>query len=409
MLIKNCKIFSPTDYIHGDILVHGEKIARVARSLKARGEDVVNVRGRQVIPGLVDPHVHLRDFREKHKEDVVSGTRAALAGGVTSLLEMPNTQPSITSSSQLQRRERLLKRKACCDFATRLGIAGGWGGEGSALAKIYLDGTLGEVSDGLLERAVKKLSSLAVHAESGEVIMRGRERFREHAKVRAPEAEISAVKKVAMTAEKYKKKVHLCHLSTAKALDFLNEHTSSEVTPHHLFLNTKHARALGGLATTNPPLRSVKDNSALWKALRDGRVDMLASDHAPHRLEEKEGEQPPPGVPNLEVSLKLLLTMVKRGTISLSQVVRWCSCNPARAFGLEQKGSIEPGKHADLVVVDMKKEGKIEPEHFYSKAKYSPFDGWRYMGDVSMVFLRGKKAFEDGEVAHTRGRALKFL
>lgn len=403
MLLKDGRIFGSQGFIQGDILVEGEKIARVGKRIGVKGEKVVNLRGKAVLPGMVDAHVHLRDFRQKLKEDVSSGTRAALAGGVTSVMEMPNTDPAITSPGIMERRARLLERKACCDYTTYMGIVSNTPLEDIKLGKAYLDGTLGEVNDELLERAVVQVGRLSVHAESQRVIRENSRRFREHGKVRASEAEVGAVKKLASLAEKYGRKLHLCHLSSRDSLGYLNPYTSSEVTPHHLLLNSRHHKALGSIAKTNPPLRGPSDNRALWEALRTGKVDVIASDHAPHREEEKEEPNPPSGVPNLEVTLRLLLTMVNRGAISLPQVVKWYSENPSRLWGIEKKGSLEEGKNADILVLDMKKEGKIEPREFYSRARYSPFGGWKFKGEVERVYLRGKLAFEEGEVVSRPG------
>ncbi len=401
MLIKNCRIFSPGGFTEGDILVEGEKIIKVGRNLKSRGETVLNVRGKPVIPGLVDTHVHLRDFTQKYKETIQSGTEAALAGGITAVMDMPNTKPAITSDRVMERRLNLLKRRALCDFAVYYGITEGNVKE--RLSKIYLDGTLGKVSPGLLEEAVIKAELLAVHAEDMEIIKKNRERYREHFRIKSPEAEIEAVKKVSLIAQRHNRNVHICHISTQGSLEFLNSNITSEVTPHHLFLNKKHLDSLGSICKTNPPLRTSRDNDALWRALKSGKIDMIASDHAPHTKEEKMGENPPSGVPGLEVTLKLLLTMVNKRFISLGDVVRWCTYAPSRIFNLRNKGSIEPGKHADLLILDMKKEGKIKPEDFYSKAKYSPFEGFSYRGNIERVILRGSVVFEEGEVLTSPG------
>ncbi|GCC11150.1 dihydroorotase [archaeon] len=401
MLIKNCRIFSPSGFTESDILVEGEKIIKVGRNLKNRGETVLNVRGKPVIPGLVDVHVHLRDFTQKYKETIHSGTEAALAGGITAVMDMPNTKPAIISDRMMERRLNLLKRRALCDFAVYYGITERNVKE--RLSKIYLDGTLGEVSSDLLEETVIKAELLAVHAEDMEIIKKNREKYREHFRIRSSEAEIEAVKKVSLIAQRHNKKVHICHISTQDSLEFLNNNITSEVTPHHLFLNKKHLDRLGSICKTNPPLRTSRDNDALWRALKSGKIDMIASDHAPHSTEEKMEENPPSGVPGLEVTLKLLLTMVNKRFISLSDVVRWCTYTPSRIFNLRNKGSIKSGKHADLLILDMKKEGKIKPEDFYSKAKYSPFEGFSYRGNIERVILRGSVVFEEDEVLTSSG------
>ncbi len=408
MLLKNAKLALSSGITTGEILIQEGKIAAVGKALRARGEEKLNLKGKLVIPGVVDIHVHLRDFAEKRKEDITSGSKAALAGGVTTFFEMPNTKPPVTSAATYHRRLMLAKRRSLVDFGIYFGVTGGNLQELRKLSphacKLYLDGTLGSVDYSAVEEALKAASFVAVHAEDSEVIKRSLakvksadEDFTRYCEVRPPEAESVAVARIARIAARLKKRVHICHLSTAEALRHLNEYTTCEVTPHHLLLTRKALAEHGSYAKTNPPLRSSKDVAALWQALKEGRVTCIASDHAPHALADKDGDflSAAAGIPNLEIMLPLLLTMVNRGRLTITQLIKLCCEAPAELLGIESKGSIAAGKDADLVVVDMRREGVVSAEEFHSKAKYSPFEGWRLRGGVEIVLLRGEIAYQD--------------
>ncbi|NOZ58053.1 MAG: dihydroorotase family protein [Euryarchaeota archaeon] len=409
MLVKNAKIATPGGIVRGSILIEEEKIAAVGRSISARGKEKLNLRGKLVLPGLVDIHVHMRDFREGYKEDLTSGSRAALAGGVTSFLEMPNTQPPVVSAALHRRRLELAARRSLVDFWTYFGVTGDNLEELTRISprvcKLYLDGTLGEVDYSTLEEALRLADFLAVHAEDRAIIegrmksLRSGDDFALYSEARPPEAEVTAVRRVASIAAGLRRRVHLCHLSTAGALEHLNEYTTCEVTPHHLLLTERALSEHGSLAKTNPPLRSPADTAALWQALRRGAVSCIASDHAPHAPEDKEGSvlEAAAGIPGLETMLPLLLTMVYRHRLSLEQLVRACCEAPARLLGIEHKGAVLPGRDADLVVVDMHREHRVRAEEFHSRAKYSPFEGWKLRGGVEMVILRGEVAYQEDD------------
>ncbi|WP_456475495.1 dihydroorotase [Candidatus Pyrohabitans sp.] len=408
MLIKNAKIATPEGVIQGEILIQEGRIAAVGRSIKGRGEEKLNLMGKLVIPGIVDMHVHMRDFTERHKEDLTTGSRAALAGGVTTFFEMPNTRPEITSVSTYERRLALASRKSLVDFGIYFGVTSENLEElkraSPRACKLYLDGTLGSVDYTTVEEALKVVSFLAVHAEDSATITRNLKKLRGvgndftvHCKLRSPEAESIAVKRVVEIASKLGRRVHICHLSTRKALNHLNHFATCEVTPHHLLLTSRALAEKGSYAKTNPPLRSASDVAALWSALKKGRVTCIASDHAPHSLADKKGNvlEAASGIPNLETMLPLLLTMVNRGRLSVGELIKLCCEAPAKLLGLENKGAIIAGKDADLVVIDMHRESVVNPEDFHSKAKYSPFEGWRLRGGVEMTILRGEIAYQD--------------
>jgi dihydroorotase len=388
MLLRNGRLVYPQGIVEGDLRIEGEKIAEVGRGLRGGGEERIDLQGAVVIPGLVDVHVHLRDFRQREKEDFVTGTRAAIAGGVTTLLDMPNTDPPVTDPRTYQERMERASQRSLVDFDLYYGYTSQNREDLHQVrpiaCKAYLNGALGQLGVPDLKPVLEGETRLAVHAEEGEG---GR------------------LQEVAALAEEREKTVHLCHLSAVDSLRHLNPFTTSEVTPHHLLLDETARETFGGISKTDPPVRSRKDREALWRALRNGRIPIIASDHAPHALVEKERgwEEAPPGIPGLDTMLRLLLTQVHRGLLSLPRLVEATSEAPARLFGIEGKGSLRTGMDADLLVLDLGKERVVKPEEFRSKARYSPFEGWTTRGDLRLAFLRGELAVQEGEILLREG------
>lgn len=410
MLIKNCKIVSSSGIKEGDILIEGEKIKKIGKGLKKEGE-VIDAEGKFVIPGIIDSHVHARDFEEKYKEDFTSCSMAAAANGITTFLDMPNTKPGVDNERVFNERVKLAEKSSLCDFGLYFKITGNNMNEIEKLetssahspvgCKAYLDSPL---SDEALENAIKLCRKVAVHAEDYRIIERNKkflhdlEDFLVHGDIRENEAEYLAIRRACEIAGGYKKSVHLCHITLPKSVEIAKSaNASTEVTPHHLLLSDRDLNRLKGIAKTNPPLRSDAEVKILWEKLKEGKIDIIASDHAPHSLEEKKGnvETSPSGIPNLDVMLKLMLTLVNNGHIKIEDIARMMCENPARIFSLKNKGMIAEGKDADVVILDMKKEQITKPEEFYSKAKYSPFAGWKTVGCAKTTIIRGKIAYQE--------------
>jgi dihydroorotase len=408
MLIKNCKIVSSQEIREGDILIEGEKIIAVGRELTSDGE-VIDARGKLVMPGVVDAHVHVRDFDEADEEDYTSASMAALSGGVTTFLEMPNTLPKIDNLKTLKRRVSLGEKRSLVDFGIHLGYSeqiGQLRGVDAPSVKVYMDG-LGDDVEAELNPAFSSSFPLSVHCEDPRIIKRNmrftgdldEDDFLTYADVREKIAETTAVEMITGLGLMHKKKIHLCHLTTPSSLRRLNKYSTCEVTPHHLLLTDSDLRRWKGIAKTNPPLRPKLDVHGLWKAVKAGRVDVIASDHAPHQIEEKRRDifSSPPGIPNLDVMLRLMLDLVNKGGLKLEDLARMMCENPAKIFRVKSKGFIRPDAAADLIILDMDRESVVDPETFYSKAKFSPFAGRKTKGTVDTVILRGRVAFSDGD------------
>jgi dihydroorotase-like cyclic amidohydrolase len=336
------------------------------------------------LPGLIDVHVHMRDPGAEYKEDWESGTAAALAGGFTAVLTMPNTQPPITDQKSLSLAIDVARRKARCDYAQYLGAGSANAGVLPAIAhkaaglKMYLDQTYGPLclDDMILWRehfsCWPKEIPIAAHAE-------GR-----------------SMAAIILVAALYDRGVHLCHVSTREEILLIRAakekglKVTCEVTPHHLFLSLEDVNRLGrGRIEVRPRLTTPTDRESLWENLQV--IDCFATDHAPHTLAEKDSANPPPGFPGLETALPLLLTAVSQGRLSLDDLVLRMHTNPKRIFSI-------PEQPQTWIEVDLQARNDIKSGELYTRCNWTPFAGWKTVGQVRRVVLRGKQAFRDGEV-----------
>ncbi len=391
-LVLKGRFMTGKKLIEGSIGISDGKISRISIG-ELEGEEEIKIgRGKVILPGLIDVHVHLRDFRQKEKETVESGTRAALHGGITTVFDMPNTDPPILDSKTFKLREELFKKKAHSDYALGFLLSGNCQEAKRTNAdfyKIFMGASTGGIFSEDFESDYSCSPSIvSVHAEDPEVI-------RENPK-RPPEAEIRAIETAISAAKRVKKPLNVCHVSTAGGLRTILDAglpwVSFEVTPHHLFLTEKDHRRRP-LLKVYPPLRGEGDRKALWENF--SRIPIIASDHAPHTLEDKENGAA--GIPGLETEVALLLDAVNRGMIELHDIVEKMHLNPIRVFGIRNKG-LEVGKDADFTVVDLKREWIVKPEEFYTKAKWSPWEGRKLRGKVVMTVLRGRVVMEEDEI-----------
>ncbi|MEW5869644.1 MAG: amidohydrolase family protein [Chloroflexota bacterium] len=336
------------------------------------------------LPGLIDPHVHLREPGATHKEDWDSGSAAALAGGFTAILAMPNTTPPITDAGSLAQALQAAHNKARCDYAQYLG-AGPDNlavplalAEQSAGLKMYLDQTYGALR-------LDDLSLWMAHFAA----------WPRHLPVVA-HAEGRSMAAVILMAALYDRPVHLAHVSLREEILLIREakqkglKVTCEVTPHHLFLTQDDIPALGaGRSEVRPRLATPADQQALWDNL--DVIDCFATDHAPHRLEEKDSDNPPPGFPGLETALPLLLTAVSEGRLEMDDLVARMVTNPRRIFGL-------PEQPETWIEIDPRADGEIHAAQMYSRCGWTPFEGRKVRGRLRRVVLRGREVFRDGQV-----------
>jgi dihydroorotase len=427
----NAQIVSHKEIFMGSVLVEEGKIVKVNKGDVKFGDEVetYNLKGKYLLPGLIDPHVHFRTPGNPEKEDWITGSKAALAGGVTTVLDMPNTKPPTIDASSLALKRAMVSKDAMVNYgffagATNDNVEQMKAMKGVAGVKIFMGSSTGSllVDDAMaLEKHMRSGLICALHAEDEQCIQDaqskyiGREDAAVHSLARPPECAALAVKKALTLAQKYGTQVHVCHVSTKAELDIIreckNERVSVEVTPHHLFLNTSNYEEFGTVIKVNPPIRDESDQIALWDGINDGTVSMIGTDHAPHLIQEKElpYSQAPSGLPGVQTSLPLLLTAVNQGKLTLQKVVELTSYNPAHRFGIKGKGEIIEGADADLVVVDLDMEERVCHRYLWTKVDWSPFHNWWLRGWPVMTFLHGELAYEWRDTFHkVQGREVSF-
>jgi len=424
LLIRDAHIWTTNDTIRGSILVEHGKIQRIARSIREPTDVEIPARRLLVLPGLVDGHVHLRDMKLSYKEDFTTGTAAAAVGGFTSVIDMPNSLPPTDSAQRLRERAERASRRILVNLGFHAAAltddneVRAMKAAGAFSMKLYLPSPIAplDVDDDkvvvrVLNAAKKASLLLTVHAEDATELPNTDEikTFAELVRLRRGSAETSAVRRMLKLQRKIGCRVHFCHVSLPSSLSAISNRSSSrlssEVTPHHILLSENHLKKLGWKAWMVPPLRSRKDTRNLFRAMTMGVPTIMATDHAPHSIEEK--ARPPrkssPGIPGLETGLPLMLTMVNKGKLSLGRLVSLLSTNPAKVFGLHSKGRLENGADGDLVLVDLKKRGRIDPAEFFSKAHYSPFEGWKTQGAVHTTIVSGLVVYREGEIVGRPG------
>ena len=411
-LIIEGKAYVGGGIVEAAIGVADGKIASISNPANApeADEKLVLGSGEIALPGMVDMHVHMRDFNQSHKEDWWTGTLSALRGGVTMVADMPNNDPYVDRLDRLREKLKLAESRSLVDFALYCGVPRDLSelDDIRKLAcgfKIYPDDY--EKLPSLASRLAEDL--LVIHPEDPEVIRRERLRagaspsLESHSRIRPKSAELKAIDGILSLMRGKPAKLHFTHLTTRESIlkvvsaKLQGTRVTCDATLHHALLTSREVGRLGGIAKVNPPLREKEDVEAVLRAMRWGIVDAIASDHAPHLLEEKlrkNYDEVPPGFPGLEIYLPLLLTQILERSLPLSALDLY-SRKPAKLLGLS-KGLISLGADGDLVIVEVGAERRIDASSFASKAKYSPFDGWPVKAYVKKVFIRGVLAL-DGE------------
>jgi len=431
LLIRHARILMPTgDILLGDVLTRGREIVQIAPDISASADREIDATGLTLLPGVIDPQVHFREPGLEHKEDLFTASCACAKGGVTSFLEMPNTRPLTTTQAALDDKLKRASEKCLVNYgffigATPENLPDLREAQPTCGIKIFM----GSMRGGLLVDSEEALDPIfaqgtrliAVHAEDQERIRERREKFAGindpaiHSQIQDNQAALNATQLALKLSKKYQRRLHILHLSTGEEAELLRQDKPSwvtaEVTPQHLLLNTSAYEKIGTLAQMNPPLRSPQDNATLWQALLDGVIDFIATDHAPHTLDEKAQTYPnsPSGMPGVETSLALMLTQAIQGRCTLAQVSNWMSTAVAKAYRIPNKGAIAPGYDADLVLVDLENHRPVRREELLTKCGWSPFEGWNLTGWSVMTIVGGKVAYERGKL-HTdvRGQALRF-
>ncbi|MGF1461164.1 MAG: dihydroorotase [Leptolyngbyaceae cyanobacterium] len=433
-LIKHAQVLLPSGELASvDVVTVGDRITAVgsnAAAAASAGAAVIDAAGLTLLPGVIDPQVHFRDPGLEHKEDLHTASRACARGGVTSFLEMPNTLPLTTTQAILTDKLNIAAEKCLVNYGFFIGATAEnlddlRTANPTCGIKIFMGSNHGALlvdTEAAIEPIFAKGDRLiAVHAENQARISARRKLFAGcadpavHTLIQDNQTALDATQLALKLSKKYQRRLHILHLSTGDEAELLRQDkppwVTVEVTPQHLLLNINAYEEIGTLAQMNPPLKSPADNKILWQALHDGVIDFIATDHAPHTLEEKARTYPnsPSGMPGVETSLPLMLTQAKAGRCTIAQVSQWMSRGPAQAYGIPNKGLIEPGYDADLVLVDWETEKPVRREELQTKCGWSPFEGWSLTGWPVMTLVNGELVFDQGKFNESvRGRPLTF-
>ena len=407
LVLKNLKLL---DYPDGtSIAIEDGKIAKISKS-SIEGEKVMDFNGQLVLPGLIDPHVHFRDPGLTYKEDFKTGSMAAAHGGFTFVMDMPNTVPKTNTYKALKDKLEMAQSKSVVNFGLHAGYSTLEEMEkmlelNPMSFKVFMDLETDEDLDRIFNDIsnLSKKSIVTVHCEKRDIVQESTKELSATTEAiaysygRPAKSEDESVAQAIEFAKKYGNDLHICHLSTKNAMNLaISNNVTFEFTPHHLLYDNTAFNEFGTLIKTNPPLRE-KGKNVTIADLNENSI--IGTDHAPHSLEEKTKGvwDSSPGIPSLETVLSLLLSEVNKSNLDLKLIPKIFSQNVAKRFNLENKGFIKEGFDADLVIVDLNKEGVFDIDTFYTKAEYSPFDGLPYKGKATMTIVNGDIIMENDE------------
>ena len=429
LLIQNATLVLPEKIVDGDLRVKGGSIAEIAIGGgldNQKNESVIDATGLHLLPGVIDPHVHFREPGNTEKEDIESGSRAAAAGGVTSFLDMPNNNPNTIDRPSLERKISLASKKSVTHYGFFIGatkdnisdLQSVQGMDGVCGIKIFMGSSTGD----LLVHEQEHLENIfantggviATHAEDEERLQQRNVKFSHrtdiasHAESRDVECAFLATKRAASLAMKHDHRLHIVHLTSGKEADWLYDKKgdliTTEVCTQHLTFDQNDVERLGERVLMNPPIRYDEDRETLWKRLKDGTIDCVVTDHAPHTLQAKAAGFPhaPAGMPGVETSLPLMLTHAKEGKCKITDIAKWMCAGPAQVYGIKNKGSLTEGFDGDLTLVDMEAARIITDSDTWTKVGWTPYSGMELTGWPMYTIV-------DGEVVHMRrpGGSLK--
>ena len=427
VLIKNAKIVNEGKIQDGDVFIENGIISEISESISAKSPDVsiYDAEGTYLLPGLIDDQVHFREPGLTHKECIETGSKAAVAGGITTFFEMPNTLPQTTTIELLEEKFKLAAETSWANYSFMFGGTNDNLGEiekidpkSVAALKLFLGSSTGNMlvdDEKVLEQIFKKSPVLiAVHCEDEQTIKdnlaKSIERYGDdipielHPKIRSEEACYKSSSRAVKLAQKTGARLHVFHISTAKELSLFNnkkalkdKKITAEVCIHHLWFNDSDYAKKGTFIKWNPAVKTKKDQEALLEGLLDNYLDVIATDHAPHTKEEKKNvyTKAPSGGPLVQHALPALLQLHHQGKISLEKIVEKACHNPAILFQIEKRGFIREGYKADLVLVDLNSPWAVQPDNIFSKCKWSPFEGTTFKSRVTHTFVNGNLVYKN--------------
>jgi dihydroorotase len=441
-LIKNARIVNEGQIFVGAVLIDGEFISKVFRGEPSQehieGAAVIDAAGQYLIPGVIDDQVHFREPGLIHKGEIATESRAAVAGGVTSFMEMPNTNPQAVTQEILEKKYERAAEVSAANYSFYMGatndnLAEVLKTDGSNVCgiKIFMGSSTGNMlvdNEDVLSEIFKNTKLLvATHCEDEPTIIRNTALFREkygefvpisaHPKIRSAEACFKSSSKAVELAAKFGTRLHVLHISTADEMKLFSSGNvkdkliTAEVCVHHLWFDEHDYITHGNRIKWNPAIKTAEDKAALWEALRADKIDVVATDHAPHTLQEKEHSyfKAPSGGPLVQHSLTAMLETTKKGLISVERVIEKMCHAPADLFRIDRRGYIREGYYADLVLVDSAHHWVVSPENILYKCGWSPFEGMSFSHQVTATFVNGSLIYAEGEiVSENSGKRLMF-
>ncbi len=444
IVIRNANIVNEGKIYSADVVIRNGRIEKIASEINLPNQEAykeINANGSYLLPGAIDDQVHFRDPGLTHKADIFSESRAAVAGGITSYMDMPNTIPNTLTQSLLEEKYEIASLKSLANYSFFMGI-----GKNNLeeVLKTDTENVCGITDDGLyfhneegimanypdfLEKLFSRTNTLvALHSEDDAIIKANTALYRQqygdeipfkfHGKIRSEEACLEATKRVLKIARKHHNRLHLYHISTlAEAMLFDNtenvrdKRITAEACVHHLWFSDKDYERLGAQIKWNPAVKTEQDRDGLLQALLDNRLDIIATDHAPHTITEKSGNyfKANSGGPLVQHALPAMLELYHKGKISLEKIVEKMSHNVAEIYRMKERGYIREGYYADLVLVDLNKPWQVSPDNILYKCNWSPFTGQVFTSSVTHTFVNGNLVYDNGKfISDAKGKRLLF-
>jgi dihydroorotase len=431
LIIKNGLCYIDKDLKEQDIAIKDGKIIEIGK-IDSESKGIFDAKGLTVLPGCIDTQTHFREPGSTDTEDLHTGSRAAIAGGITSVFEMPNTNPPTSNKVEFKKKLDLAKNRMYCNYAFYFGatpdnaaeLADLKNLEGCCGIKLFAGSSTGNLLvqyEEDIEKVFKSCSKVvSVHSEDEAILNMNKKLIKDgdvhsHPIWRSEECAISSTRRIVRIAERYKKKAHILHITTKQEIDFLSQHKGNitfEITPQHLTIYAPDCYdKLGTYAQMNPPLRDKSHYDRLWYAIKNNLNDTIGSDHAPHLKVNKEKNYPnsPSGMPGVQTLMPVMLNHINNGKLSLEQLMNSICENPVKIFGIKNKGFIKKGFDADFTIVDMNKKIVIKNENIESKCGWSPFDGFEFKGTPVSTIINGQIKMRDGKIlGEPEGKPLVF-
>ena len=439
-LIKNAQIVNEGKIFKADVLIENDLIAKISSTISEENADtIINAEGKFLIPGVIDDQVHFREPGLTHKGDIESESKAAIAGGVTSFIEQPNTVPNAVTQELLEEKYKIASEKSYANYSFSMGGTNDnleevlkTNPKNVAAIKLFLGSSTGNMlvdNPEILEEIFSQVKMpICVHCEDEATIRKNTEIYKEqfgedipvkfHHLIRSEEACYLSSSKAIELAKKTGARLHVYHLSTAKEMELFrndiplkDKKITAEVCVHHLHFTNKDYETKGSLIKWNPAVKTETDKNGLWEALLDDRIDVIATDHAPHTLEEKDNKylSCPSGAPLVQYSLPVMFEYFKKGKISLEKVVEKMCHNPAILFEIEKRGYVKESYKADLVIINPNAEITVSKENIQSKCGWSPLENETFHSEITHTFVNGFLAYENGKVSpEKQGERLLF-